>query len=79
MPEKRLQKCRELNRELNCKHMIWLFLENSNYAPLIEADGSRTTIQICMDCGYKLRYNRTQAEFIHELELAMSVSFQDNA
>lgn len=40
---------------------------NSDIAPLIEEDGSRTTIKYCLDCGLKFTFNRPQAVFEEEM------------
>jgi len=66
MPENRLQKCRESYPELHCKH-VFIFKMQSDIAPFINADGTRTTIKICIDCGLVESYTRTQEKFKEEL------------
>lgn len=40
---------------------------NSNIAPFINSDGTRTTIRVCYDCGDRQSFTRTQEEFEKEL------------
>lgn len=53
--------------EVNCKH-LWIYHMNSDVAPFIEEDGSRTTIKLCANCGIKEKYNRPQIKFEFELK-----------
>jgi len=55
------------NPEMNCNH-IWLFKKQSNIAPFINKNGSRTTIKICFNCGLIKKFIRSQKEYEDELK-----------
>jgi len=45
----------------------WIVKVQSDIAPFIELNGSRTTYWMCIDCGENKTYTRTQEEFLKEL------------
>ena len=48
------------------------FISNdSDIAPYINPDGTRTTIKTCWDCGERISFTRTQKEFEDEIALSL--------
>ncbi len=47
----------------------WYTVANTDIAPTINEDGTRTTIKACYGCGEKQSYTRSQEQFEKELEL----------
>lgn len=45
----------------------WMAINDTDIAPAIGPTGLRVTWRVCIDCGEKKSYTRTQEEFINEL------------
>lgn len=66
------ERIRKANPNMSCDH-LWVFKDNSDKAPFINEDGTRTTIKFCVNCGETTLYTRSQKEF--ESEISRGVSF----
>lgn len=47
----------------------WTSINNTDIAPAIGPTGLRVTWRVCIECGEKQCYTRTQEQFLKELEL----------
>ena len=47
----------------------WLVINNSDIAPFIGPTRTRVTWRMCVNCGEKKNYTRTQEEFEKEIGL----------
>lgn len=45
----------------------YVVMNDTDIAPAIGPTGLRVTWKVCLDCGNKINYTRTQEEFIKEL------------
>lgn len=61
------ERIRAKNPEMNCNH-FWVYINSSNIAPIINADGTRTTQKTCWGCGMYDEVTRSQADFEKELD-----------